>query len=204
MQDSLILSKTFFSLLNWGRGATWLTSELWELQIGVQIPATSLFLILFYHKFFMLFRKGKAPDATLLLSLYRGLTEFDHSLITEHQLYFKQNWTHLKDLKDARKRLSSSKSATFFAEVEGKVAGFISGWYFKGLKFKEGVFDVYVSDGFRGQGVGSALIKKMIYWFKGKGCKVVDLYVYPQNVGAKKLYGRLGFELDAEMHRKRV
>ena len=52
---------------------------------------------------------------------------------------------------------------------------------------------VFVKDGFRGLGAGSALVKAFIEWSKEMGVSRVFVRAYADNVGAIELYERFGF-----------
>ncbi|MDI6800217.1 MAG: GNAT family N-acetyltransferase [Actinomycetota bacterium] len=51
-----------------------------------------------------------------------------------------------------------------------------------------------VKDGFRGRGIGTALLEAVIESARSQGVKVIKLEVVDTNEGAQKLYERLGFK----------
>ena len=54
---------------------------------------------------------------------------------------------------------------------------------------------LWVDPGFRGQGVGSALVDGVVDWARGKGFNQVLLWVTEVNQDARRLYERQGFAL---------
>src|SRR6266540_3495536 len=51
-----------------------------------------------------------------------------------------------------------------------------------------------VSEGWRGRGVGSALLRAGIEWARGAGAHKVALQVWPHNAAALALYEKFGFQ----------
>ncbi|MCA8891398.1 MAG: GNAT family N-acetyltransferase [Hyphomonas sp.] len=57
---------------------------------------------------------------------------------------------------------------------------------------------VYVDDGLQGQGIGSRFIDEALAWARSRGAPEMYLSVYSGNLGAQRLYDRLGWEKVAE------
>ncbi len=55
----------------------------------------------------------------------------------------------------------------------------------------------------RSRGIGSDLLRCGLRWAKDRGLKRVELMVYAENVGAMRLYERLGFEVEGR-HRAMI
>ena len=53
--------------------------------------------------------------------------------------------------------------------------------------------DMFVADGYRGQGIGTALIMKLQDTLRHEGIGRIDTAVYADNAGAERFYTRLGF-----------
>jgi len=53
--------------------------------------------------------------------------------------------------------------------------------------------DMFVADGYRGQGIGTALIMKLQDTLRQDGIGRIDTAVYADNIGADRFYKRLGF-----------
>jgi RimJ/RimL family protein N-acetyltransferase len=58
-----------------------------------------------------------------------------------------------------------------------------------------GVADIgmLVADGYRGKGIGSALLEAAVDWARAHGCHKVALQMWPHNTGARALYEKFGF-----------
>ncbi|MGJ4728999.1 GNAT family N-acetyltransferase [Luteimonas sp. SDU101] len=58
------------------------------------------------------------------------------------------------------------------------------------------VSDIVVAEGTEGRGVGRALIAAAQDWACGKGYRMMQLYVLPENVSARALYERMGYRVE--------
>ncbi len=82
--------------------------------------------------------------------------------------------------------------ARFIAEVDGVVAGTVSG----GDGDSSGAASMtamWVDPRFRGQGVGDALVNAVIEWARHAGYSRMFLWVSDGNSSAERLYERNGF-----------
>jgi len=76
-------------------------------------------------------------------------------------------------------------------DVRFEIVGFICFW----LIYEEAhILNIAVRKAFRGKGIGSLLIKKMISFVKKRGAKWIRLEVRVTNKGAISFYEKLGFE----------
>lgn len=100
-----------------------------------------------------------------------------------------------------------------FAESEGNVCGMIVGFLIeqspedllecapmKAGKIKE----LFVAEGWRGQGIGRALVERMEEYFRELGCDRVFVHCFGPNKGARECYKKLGFEEWGVDHVKRL
>ena len=55
------------------------------------------------------------------------------------------------------------------------------------------IHDVYILTGYRGKGIGSALISEAVRWFREKGVKRVTIDSLAKNPGATRMYERMNF-----------
>lgn len=97
-----------------------------------------------------------------------------------------------------RTALESPEWITLLAESHGKVVGEI------GIHSRNGLadFGMMVDAGWRGRGVGSALLESCIAWARGAGCHKVTLQVWPHNEAAICLYRKTGFAEEGYFHRQ--
>jgi RimJ/RimL family protein N-acetyltransferase len=93
--------------------------------------------------------------------------------------------------------------AGFVAEVDGAFVGEL------GLHIRRGRGDIgmLVLDGWRGKGVGSALMVAAIDWARANHLHKVTLQVWPHNERAIALYEKFGFEREGYLrkhHRRKT
>lgn len=84
----------------------------------------------------------------------------------------------------------------FFIEIADSTAGYILTTQMYSTEIGGDVLwieEVSISDKFQGQGLGSKAIEGLIQKFPNT--KRFRLEVAPKNIGARKLYARLGFEM---------
>lgn len=62
-------------------------------------------------------------------------------------------------------------------------------------------FGMAVADGFRGQGIGSALLSAGIDFARARGAHKVALQMWPHNDPARRLYEKFGFEQEGVLRR---
>jgi RimJ/RimL family protein N-acetyltransferase len=83
-----------------------------------------------------------------------------------------------------------SKGVSFMAEADGRLIGCI------GLELTPyGVVDLgmFVADGWRGKGVGSALMEAAVAWARNSPAHKMALSLWPHNEAARALYDKFGF-----------
>jgi L-amino acid N-acyltransferase YncA len=85
----------------------------------------------------------------------------------------------------------------YLAETEGQTVGFVAGFrhfnphnaYSRFL-----VTSIYVTEGYRRKGIGSALLNTLIMELKEESIRQIAIDVMPFSEGARALYESLGFE----------
>jgi putative acetyltransferase len=97
--------------------------------------------------------------------------------------------------REARRRsfdanLADPDAASFLAEVDGRMIGSL------GVTVHLGIAELgmLVDSGWRGQGVGSALLEACISWARDHAAHKIVLEVWPHNLAARGLYAKFGFE----------
>lgn len=154
-----------------------------------------------------------------------GETDYDAFLqiIAEFQQYIAKTDTRgiccdFKSEEDVKKYADQSlkdvaerEGSLYFAEINGKIAGFILGIIERNekdtlyiLTHKPGahgwIGEVFVGPAYRNQGIARKLMDRVISDFKAKGCVNARLYVMADNKLAISAYENLGFEIrDFEM-----
>jgi len=143
-------------------------------------------------------RRAKIEDLSRISGLVSNLVrkeydEFDKTIDPDHvsgqkaQIYFKQ-------------RIEDDNNGIFLvAEAEEQIVGYFIG----GLGFVEDyrLLDriaegesMFVSDQYRGFGIGTEFITLFEDWCRGKGIKRVRIVASAGNTEAIKLYHRLGYK----------
>ena len=83
------------------------------------------------------------------------------------------------------------------AKIDNKIVGFLSAKFKKTPWYRYAnacmIDEVSVSEKCRSCGIGTVLIKKILSVCKKKKIEEVKLDIYNVNIGAKRLYERLGF-----------
>lgn len=131
-------------------------------------------------------------------------TNFIESLIPRFSEFDLPAWRQKEEIDNAnlaslKKAMESPEpgSAVFIAEDEtGKPAGFlhlqIQTDYFNGSNIAY-ISDVAVDSAFEGQGIGRILLDKAEAWAHEQDCSLLTLYVFSNNLRARKVYEKLGF-----------
>jgi len=99
-----------------------------------------------------------------------------------------------------RSRLTESaeQSSLFVAEVDGVLVGMV-GMHLPRHRVAD--LGMNVKDGYRGQGVGSALVERAILWAREVGAHKIALQHWPHNTAARALYEKYGFEQEGYLRR---
>jgi ribosomal protein S18 acetylase RimI-like enzyme len=94
--------------------------------------------------------------------------------------------------------LTDPDAATFLAEVDGTLVGLL------GVQVRQGIADLgmMVDAGWRGKGVGSALMEACLAFATEHGAHKVVLEVWPHNIVAQRLYRKFGFEHEGLLKRQ--
>ncbi len=93
---------------------------------------------------------------------------------------------------------SIEQGTMFVAEVDGEVVGNLG---MDVPRYKVADLGMLVKDGFRGQGVGSALVERAIEYAREQGCHKIALQHWPHNTAARALYEKYGFEQEGYLRR---
>jgi RimJ/RimL family protein N-acetyltransferase len=105
--------------------------------------------------------------------------------------------------RDRRRRrlaetLVSQDAVMLVAEAGGRIVGELG---MELARYGVAELGMLVADGWRGRGVGSALLRGGIAWARGAGAHKVGLQVWPHNTAAIGLYEKFGFQREGLLRR---
>ena len=149
-------------------------------------------------------RRATIDDADTVSSLgARTFTEtFAHLYPVEDLETF---LAYAYGLERTRRDLADPDSATWLLELDDEAIGYATagpcGLPHPEVKPGDGeLHRIYVLKAFQGGGRGSVLLNTALDWLEKDGPRPLWIGVWSENVGAQKLYGRLGFEKVGEYH----
>ena len=95
--------------------------------------------------------------------------------------------------------LNSNNKLLLVAEEKGKIIGFATGDIKKGselfrVKVTGLIEYIFVSSGYRRQGMGEVFMKEILAWFKGKKIKYIAISVHSKNKIGRKAWEKYGFK----------
>lgn len=93
---------------------------------------------------------------------------------------------------------SIAAGSYFVAEVDGRVVGSLGMHLPRYLVADLGMM---VRDGYRGRGIGTALLEQGIAWARANGAHKVALQHWPHNEAARALYEKHGFVQEGYLRR---
>lgn len=139
-------------------------------------------------------RKATIEELPTIQKLSNTLGEQSYSFDNDLSL----NWANTDEgEKYYRAKIAEEKGVCLVAEKNNEILGFASGtihdpdaWR---LVKRVEVDNVFVSEKFRGQGIGKLLIDGMKQWGKEVGAKRIILNAFTDNVKAVAFYQREGF-----------
>jgi putative acetyltransferase len=140
-------------------------------------------------------REAVAGDAEGVLAMLRSLLDEPHLNISRETFGFT-----LEDERVFLERMArSERDAYFIALFNDRVVGNI-GMHGAAAPSQSHVarLGISVAEGFRGQGVGSALLRRGIDWAREKALLRVELSVHAENHAARRLYERFGFVVEGQ------
>ncbi len=121
----------------------------------------------------------------LYLEAYEGLEVYAYKGEEDTKSYI--NWLKNRD-----------REGILLAFEGDKLVGFIAGdanWFSKRERDRVGaVHELVVHKDYRNRGIGSALMERILEYFRGKGLKKAELWVGDENLVARRFYERLGFK----------
>lgn len=135
----------------------------------------------------IIIRKGEQKDLPALLGLVKELAEFEKAL---------------KSVTNTVKRMVKEQKlfGFFVAEKDGEIIGaaiyFFA--YFTWVGKSLYLDDLYVKPGYRGQKIGSKLLRKVFELAKEEDCQRLRWQVLDWNTNAIEFYKKLGTHISSE------
>jgi RimJ/RimL family protein N-acetyltransferase len=137
-------------------------------------------------------RRARPGDVDTLVELYAGVAAEGRWIAAEAPVDRAMRRRRMSEL------LDRPDGAMFVAEAEGELVGQL------GMELaRYGVADLgmLVAAGWRGRGVGSALVAAGLAWAREAGAHKVALQVWPHNQAAVALYEKFGFQREGLLRR---
>ena len=132
-------------------------------------------------------REAQPEDAAAITRLIRELAADDGIASPIDEAY-------------ARHYLSQSNYVVLLARLDGKAVGLLS-YLLKADLYHAGdtcyISELVVTQGYRSQGIGSALMHAVLRKAEDLGCAEISVSSMQDNSGAIKFYKRHGFEAEA-------
>jgi len=138
--------------------------------------------------------KGDIPQ------IVENWKQFMHSHVRLRAKFYKMKADAEKlYLKFLKKQMQSRKAAVFVAEFRGRIIGHVMIGIVRVPPVYEidkqcGVYEIFVREGFREKGIGTALFRAAEEWAKGRKIKQAALTVDVKNKDARGLYESMGYE----------
>ncbi len=151
----------------------------------------------------MKIRKATAKDWKKIVNLQLEFTRFSRG----HDVFLKPSRNYLV-IQRKRTKNFLKKGIGFIAEENKNAIGYITGTIKKKPQWKVSRYghinEVFVSNKYRGKGLGKLLMKKFFDELRKKKIEYVDLSVFVKNKEAQRFYRKLGFKGYKVYMRKKV
>ena len=125
-------------------------------------------------------RAASAADARAMAEAFAAVAEERDGIATEPPV----------DADERAALFARTAAGSIIAVAGDQVIGMI---HVEASRHGFGEFGMFVDRGWRGRGVGSALVQAAIGWARGQGLHKLCLEVFAHNAAAIGLYGKSGF-----------
>jgi L-amino acid N-acyltransferase YncA len=125
-------------------------------------------------------RPASAGDARAMAELFAAVAEEGDGIATEPPV----------DIEERAALFAGTVAGSLVAVADGRVVGML---HVEVSPHGFGELGMLVDRGWRGRGVGSALVQAAIGWARGKGLHKLCLEVFGRNSAAIGLYRKAGF-----------
>jgi len=125
-------------------------------------------------------RPATAGDARAMAELFAAVAEEGDGIATEPPV----------DIEERAAQFAGTVAGSLVAVADGRIVGML---HVEVSRYGFGELGMLVDRGWRGRGVGSALVQAAIGWAQGKGLHKLCLEVFGRNSAAIGLYRKAGF-----------
>jgi ribosomal protein S18 acetylase RimI-like enzyme len=145
-------------------------------------------------------RSGDDADWPALGQAVADLQDFERAVVGYPVRPSRDVWQDY--LADLRQRLRDDHGVFLVAEADGKIVGVLAGFVHEaGDRLVDAAFDrsayisdLFVHDGWRRKGVGSALVRAFEQIMRANGLQYVSVCIKSRNTTAHEAYRAYGFE----------
>ncbi len=128
-------------------------------------------------------RPARAADARAMAELMATVAQERDGIATEPPV----------DIEERAAAFARSAGESVVAVASGRIVGML---HIDPSRHGFGELGMLVDRGWRGRGVGSALVQAAIAWARGQGLHKLCLEVFPHNTAAIALYRKAGFVVE--------
>jgi ribosomal protein S18 acetylase RimI-like enzyme len=125
-------------------------------------------------------RPARPGDARAMAEIFAAVAEERDGIATEPPV----------DVDERAAEFARSADGSIVADAGGRIIGMI---HVAASRHGFGELGMLVVPGWRGRGVGSALVRAAAGWARGHGLHKLCLEVFPHNAAAIAMYRRCGF-----------
>jgi len=125
-------------------------------------------------------RQGRPDDGRQMAELFAAVAQERDGIVTEPPV----------DVEQRAAAFAASADGSVVAVADGRIIG---GLHVEVSRFGFGELGMMVDRGWRGRGVGSALMQAAIDWSRAQGLHKLCLEVFPHNTAGIALYRKAGF-----------
>ncbi len=148
-------------------------------------------------------RKYKTKDLPLMADLMNQFEDYLIAMDTPKIFIPRTKDFGKKYIKETIKKVKKGKGAIFVATTQEKVIGLVVGNIEKSSpteKLEHGkqvygkTLELFITEEYRGKGIGKSLLRTMEKYFKVNGCTQLLISVFVPNNSPHELYKRLGYK----------
>lgn len=143
----------------------------------------------------VLLRNAHEKDAGAIMKIKAGILSEKVFMLREED---EANLNEESERSEIAEHLESEGSVYIVAEISEEVVGFLEFMNGSLKRTKHsGMFSVYITGEFRGNGIGRLLLEMLIHWAeKHMLIEKVTLAVFSTNAAAIGLYEKMGFKIE--------